>query len=147
VTARLARAIATAGGLGYAPVAPGTVASLPPALAVWWLAPSELALLSAATLVTLVGIWASDREARRLGQKDPRCIVIDEVAGMLVACCWNPRGWPWVLALFLLFRVFDVWKPLGINQLQALPGGLGVVVDDVLAGVYASLLGQVRHLL
>jgi phosphatidylglycerophosphatase A len=147
VTARLARVIATAGGLGYAPVAPGTIASLPPALVVWWLAPGDLALLSAAALVTLVGIWASDREARRVGEKDPRCIVIDEVAGMLVACCGNPRGWAWVLGLFLLFRIFDVWKPLGINQLQALPGGLGVVLDDVLAGVYASLLGQVRHLL
>lgn len=144
--AQLARWIATAGGLGYAPLAPGTVASLPVALVVWWLAPGDVALLSAAAAVTLAGIWAAGREEARLGRPDPGCIVVDEVAGMLVACCGHPRTWSWVLGLFLLFRIFDIWKPLGIHQLQALPGGFGVMVDDLLAGVYASLLGHVRHL-
>ncbi len=78
--------------------------------------------------------------------KDPTAIVIDEVAGMLIACYGNPRTLPWVLGLFLAFRVFDVVKPLGINKLQDLPGGLGVVADDLLAGIYVSLLGQLRHL-
>ena len=68
------------------------------------------------------------------------------VAGMLLACCGNPRTWPWIVGLFLAFRVFDVLKPLGINKLQDLPGGVGVVADDLLAGLYASLLGQLRHL-
>ena len=66
---------------------------------------------------------------------------------MLIACVGNPRTLPWVLGLFLAFRVFDVGKPLGINQLQSLPGGFGIVADDLLAGVYVSLLGQLRHLL
>jgi len=142
----LARWIATVGGLGYAPVAPGTVASLPVALLVWWLQPSDLALLAVTVAVSVVGIWAAGREEARVGTKDPNSIVIDEVAGMLIACAGNPRTLPWVLGLCLAFRVFDVLKPLGIDRLQDLPGGYGVVVDDLLAGVYVSLLGQLRHL-
>ena len=142
----MARWIATAGGLGYAPFAPGTVTSLPIALAVWWLRPGDAALLVATAVVAVVGIWAAGREEHRAGEKDPRAIVIDEVAGMLIACCGHPRTLPWVLALFLAFRVFDVLKPLGINKLQELPGGVGVVADDLLAGIYVSLLAQVRHL-
>jgi phosphatidylglycerophosphatase A len=142
---QLARWIATAGGLGYVPFAPGTVTSLPIALAVWWLQPGDTALLGATAVVSVVGVWAAGREEERAGVKDPRAIVIDEVAGMLIACCGHPRTLPWVLGLFLAFRVFDVLKPFGIDRLQALPGGLGVVADDLLAGVYANLLGQLRH--
>jgi phosphatidylglycerophosphatase A len=146
VGSQLARWIAIAGGLGYVPIAPGTVASLVTALAVWWLRPTDTALLVATAVVAAIGIWAAGREEERLGTKDPRAIVIDEVAGMLLACCGHPRTLPWVLGLFLLFRIFDVLKPLGVDRLQALPGGLGVVADDLLAGLYASLLGQLRHL-
>lgn len=146
IGARLARWIATAGGLGYAPFAPGTVTCVPVVLAVWWLQPSDLILLAATAVVSAAGIWAAGAEERRLGAKDPRAIVVDEVAGMLIACCGNPRTLPWLLGLFLAFRVFDVMKPFGIDRLQNLPGGLGVVVDDLLAGIYASLLGQLRHL-
>jgi phosphatidylglycerophosphatase A len=143
---QLARWIATTGGLGYSPFAPGTVTSLPIALAVWWLRPGDAALLVATAAVTVAGIWAAGREEARIGTKDPPVIVIDEVAGMLIACYGHPRTLPWVLGLFLAFRVFDVWKPLGIHRLQALPGGFGVVVDDLLAGIYVNLLGQLRHL-
>ena len=142
---QLARWIATAGGLGYAPFAPGTVTSLLVALAVWWLAPGDTALLGATGVASVVGVWAAGREEERVGTKDPRTIVIDEVAGMLIACYGHPRTLPWVLGLFLAFRVFDVLKPFGIYRLQALPGGYGVVVDDLLAGVYVSLLGQLRR--
>jgi phosphatidylglycerophosphatase A len=142
----LARWIATAGGLGYAPLAPGTVACLPVAFAVWWFRPSDPALLVATAVVALVGVWAAGREERRVGAKDPRAIVVDEVAGMLIACCGHPRTLPWVLGLFLAFRVFDVLKPFGINKVQDLPSGVGVVADDLVAGIYVSLLGQLRHL-
>jgi phosphatidylglycerophosphatase A len=143
---QLARWIATAGGLGYAPVAPGTVTSLPVALAVWWLAPGDVALLGTTAAVAAIGIWAAGREEARVGGKDPGAIVIDEVAGMLLACCGHPRTLLWGLGLFLAFRVFDIMKPLGIDRLQALSGGLGVVADDLLAGLYVNLLGQLRHL-
>jgi phosphatidylglycerophosphatase A len=112
---------------------------------VWWLAPGDLALLAGVGAVALVGAWAAGREEQRVGEKDPGAIVVDEVAGMLLACSGLPRGLVWVLAAFLAFRVLDVWKPLGIRRLQALPGGVGVVVDDLVAGAYVSLLGQLRH--
>jgi phosphatidylglycerophosphatase A len=143
--AQLARWIATAGGLGYAPAAPGTVASVPVALAVWWLQPGDAMLLAAVAVVAVIGTWAAGREEARLGVKDPRAIVIDEVAGMLLACAGHPRTLAWTLGMFVAFRVFDVVKPFGIDRLQALSGGVGVVADDLLAGAYASLLGHLRH--
>jgi phosphatidylglycerophosphatase A len=140
-----ARLLATAGGLGYAPIAPGTVASLPVALLIWLAAPGDVWLGAAALVVTGLGIWASHVEARRVEVKDPSSVVVDEVAGMLVALVAQPRSLRWVLVLFVLFRVMDVWKPFPIRQLQALPGGLGIVVDDLLAGVYASALGSLAR--
>jgi phosphatidylglycerophosphatase A len=113
---------------------------------VWWFQPTDLTLLGLAAIVTIVGTWAAGREEKRMGAKDPRAIVIDEVAGMLISCVACPRSLVWVLGLFLAFRVFDVVKPLGVNKLQELPGGLGIMADDVLAGIYVSLLGQLRHL-
>ena len=100
----------------------------------WWFQPTDLTLIGLAVIVTIVGTWAAWREEERMGAKDPRAIVIDEVAGMLISCVACPRTWVWVLGLFLAFRVFDVVKPLGI------------MADDVLAGIYVSLLGQLRHL-
>lgn len=138
--AAIARWVATAGGLGYTPVAPGTVACLPPALLVWALAPSPAVLLLVAGGVAGVGVWAAGREEARVGEHDPRSIVVDEVAGMLVALVGAPPGWPWVVALFFLFRIMDVWKPPPIDHLQRLPGGFGIVTDDLLAGVYAAAL-------
>lgn len=137
---RVARWIATCGGLGYAPI-PGTVTSLPVAVLVWAVAPSGASLLAAIAVVTVVGIWAAGREEARVGEKDPRSVVIDEVAGMLVTMLGHLAGGAGrVVVLFLLFRVMDVWKPFPIRRLQDLPGGVGVVTDDLLAGVYAGLL-------
>ena len=141
----LARVIATAGGLGYAPVAPGTVASLPVALLVWALVPREAALLAVTVAVSALGIWAAGREEARVGVRDPSSVVVDEAAGMLVALIAAPPGLVWALALFFLFRVFDVFKPYPIHRLQDLPGGWGVVADDLLAGVYANLVGRLAY--
>lgn len=124
-------------------MAPGTVASLPVALLVWGLRPADPGLLGAAVLVTVVGIWAAGREEARVGRRDPGSIVVDEAAGMLISLLGHPRSLGWVLGLFLLFRVMDVWKPFPIRRLQDLPGGWGIVTDDLLAGVYANLLGRV----
>lgn len=139
----IARWIATCGGLGYAPVVPGTVASLPVALLAWLLAPSGPWLVVAVLLVSAAGIWAAGREEARLGVHDPGWIVVDEAAGMLVALIGHPPSLLWVAALFVLFRVMDVWKPFPIHRLQSLPGGWGVVCDDLLAGLYANLLLQI----
>jgi len=98
----------------------------------------------AAAVVTLIGIPAATRAARASGSKDPQFIVIDEVAGQLVALIGVPLGWKTFLAGFILFRVFDIWKPFPIRQLERLPEGTGIVVDDLGAGLYAL---AIMHLL
>jgi phosphatidylglycerophosphatase A len=103
-------------------------------LAVGW----YLAVVAA---LTLIGVWACDRTARDLQTDDPGAIVWDEVAGYLVTMTAAPSGWVWVLAGFALFRLFDIWKPFPIAWLDArVPGGFGVMLDDVLAAGYSILL-------
>jgi phosphatidylglycerophosphatase A len=132
--------IATVGGVGHAPFAPGTVASAVTVLALGVLTPSRLALLVAVLAVILVGTWAAQEAEHALGGKDPGAIVIDEVAGMAVSVLAVPLT-PAVLAVaFVLFRVFDIVKPYPANALQRLPGGVGVMIDDLVAGLYALLL-------
>jgi phosphatidylglycerophosphatase A len=97
-----------------------------------------------AALVVLVGIPAATRVARGSGVKDPQFVVIDEVAGQLIALIGVPFGWKTFLASFILFRGFDILKPPPVRQLEALPEGTGIVVDDVAAGLYAF---AVMHLL
>ena len=89
----------------------------------------------------LIGIWASGRTAAIFGRKDPSQAVVDEVMGQLITLCFVPFGvgWPFILAGFLLFRAFDIWKPYPISYLEILPGGLGICGDDIVAGVYAGI--------
>ena len=127
-------------------MAPGSAASLPVALLVWGIAPATPVLVTAILVATVLGIWAAGREEAYLGRLDPGCLVVDEVAGMLVALVGLPVHLGWVLAAFFLFRVFDIWKPYPIDHLQRLPGGFGVVADDLLAGLYANLGLQLLRL-
>ena len=100
----------------------------------------------------VVGVWAASRVERILGAKDPGVIVVDEVAGMLVSVLAVPRTPIVLIAAFLLFRIFDVWKPFPARQSQLVGGGVGVMLDDLIAGAYAlavlvaarALLGAVR---
>lgn len=101
-------------------------------------------VLALALTITLIGIPAATRVAHSSKIKDPQFVVIDEVAGQLVALIAVPLAWKTFLAGFILFRVFDILKPPPVRQLEALPAGLGIVLDDVAAGLYA--LG-VMHLL
>ena len=137
---RLALLIATVGGVGHAPFAPGTVASALTALALVFLSPSRPALIVLIVAVTGVGIWAAQDAERLLGGKDPGVIVIDEVAGMALSVAALPLTPAVLLAGFVLVRVFDVVKPYPANALQRLPGGVGVMIDDLVAGLYALLL-------
>jgi phosphatidylglycerophosphatase A len=139
-TTRLALAIATVGGIGWAPVAPGTVASAVTIVALWLLALSRAQLIVAFVVVTLVGIWAAEHAERALGTKDPGAIVIDEVAGMTLSVLVVPLTVPVAVLAFLLFRVFDIVKPAPARQSQVLPGGAGVMVDDLIAGLYALII-------
>jgi phosphatidylglycerophosphatase A len=186
--------VATAGGLGYFPRAPGTLGSLAglllallPSWIFFGLAAATVAathgasifltassayfdpFLAAQIVLTLfiaaLGVWASDRVSHRFREKDPQYVVIDEVSGqhltLLLGCgipvwwrvaesYWNttPLGlvtlraalnWKYLLLGFILFRVFDIWKPFPARQAESLPGGWGIMADDWIAGIYAAI--------
>ena len=186
--------VATAGGLGYFPKAPGTWGSLVglllALLPTWiffgltaaitsathgfsvfldasaWYSDPFLWTQIALTLFTAgLGVWASDRVAKRFREKDPQYVVIDEVSGqhltLLLGCgipiwwkatqpIWNTMSlglitlhsalnWKYLLLGFILFRVFDIWKPFPTRQAESLPGGWGIMADDWIAGIYAAI--------
>ncbi len=91
-------------------------------------------------VVTVLGIWAGSRVERVLGKKDPALIVIDEVAGMLLSVLFLPPSVPVLATAFVLFRLFDIWKPYPAQESQALTGGMGVMIDDLVAGLYTLIL-------
>jgi len=99
-------------------------------------------LLLVVAAVTFAGVWAATRIEKLLGRKDPGVVVADEVAGQLIAFLFVPinAGWWAIIAGFALFRLFDIWKPYPIRRLEALESGLGVMADDVLAGIYAAIV-------
>lgn len=101
----------------------------------------HVALLVLLLLFTLLGIWAAGRCTELFGNLDPSHAVVDEVIGQLLVFLFVPFGigWPLILVGFLLFRLFDIWKPYPIDYLQNLPGGIGVCADDFLAGIYAGI--------
>ena len=132
--------LASVFGAGYAPVASGTVGSFVTVVAIWLLPLTPLRIAVAVVVVTLIGIWAGSRVERVLGKKDPGVIVIDEVAGMLLSVILLPRTIPVLITAFLLFRLFDIWKPFPARESQALTGGVGVMVDDLIAGFYTLIL-------
>ncbi len=135
---RLVKFIATGLGVGYVPVAPGTAGSLL-GVGYWWLltrgSPWTYWLVFVALLV--FAVWCAGEAAEALRKPDPSCVVIDEIVVMPLALAGIGTAW-WKIALaFGLFRLFDVWKPPPVRQAQDLSGGLGIVLDDVLAAIYA----------
>jgi phosphatidylglycerophosphatase A len=141
---RLALAVATFFGCGYFPKGPGTAGSLA-ALAVfgfgYGVGLPRTALLSLLLLLIPVGVWAATETARAVGAKDPGIVVIDEVLGQWLtlfgAPVWN---WKTFTGAFLLFRLFDIWKPQPVRLAETLPSGIGIVADDLTAGIYAALI-------
>jgi phosphatidylglycerophosphatase A len=156
-------------GVGYFPIAPGTLGSLVGVgvfLSTWeWIydlleaialqrrlsplyisAPLFTSMLLLIVLVTMTGIWAASRAEKLLQKKDPSAVVIDEVAGQMIALLsvqfWLPTWWS-ILSAFILFRAFDIWKPYPIRRLEALESGLGIMADDVVAGAYALIVNSV----
>ena len=148
-------------GVGYLPLAPGTWGSL---LAVGFyallasafgsfrytpsMAPPEFKIAAIHALILIVfllfillGIWSAGRSTELLGNSDPSEAVVDEVIGQLIVFLFIPFTSSWLLigAGFILFRLFDIWKPYPIDYLQGLPAGIGVCADDILAGVYAGI--------
>ncbi len=125
--------------LGYAPVASGTFGSLPAIIVAWWSRKSSLYGLLLAVVLFVLGVAASDRVAKSLGREDPSEITVDEFVGMLIAFLWRPMTPLSVIVIFVLYRLFDIFKPFPARQCESLPGGLGIMADDVVAGIYANL--------
>jgi phosphatidylglycerophosphatase A len=136
---RVALAVATCGGVGYVPFAPGTFGSLI-GLLLWYLLPDSAPLqLVAIAIVFGVGCWSGSVAERHFGSIDPSPVVLDEVMGMWITLLLNPVGWQGAIIAFLLFRLVDVIKPYPANRLERLHGGVGVMADDGMAAVYANL--------
>jgi phosphatidylglycerophosphatase A len=146
---RWATLSATLFGTGYLRPGPGTWAS--GVTVVLWGAlahsiPSNQRMplvIALVVLVIIIGIAAATQVCRASGRKDPQFVVIDEVAGQLIALIAVPLAWQTFLTGFILFRVFDIMKPPPVRQLESLPEGTGIVLDDVAAGVYALLVMQI----
>ncbi len=135
---RALRLLATCAGVGHLPLAPGTAGSLLGAAIAFPLLDVPWPVFLGLTLVLAgVGVFAATRVAEALGQPDPPMVVIDEVVGMWFAALLLPARLTDLAAVFLLFRAFDVVKPLFIPRLERLPGGWGIVADDVAAGLLA----------
>jgi phosphatidylglycerophosphatase A len=144
--------LATFFGVGHLQPGSGTWAAAI-TLGLWWAAartmPSGWLIpvsVLAAAVVTLIGIAPSTVVARESGDQDPGFVVIDEVAGQMIAMIAVPLNWKYLLASFILFRSFDIVKPFPLRRLERLPAGTGIMMDDVGAGVYALVLLQAwRH--
>ena len=158
---RFALFIATAAGLGYLPLAPGTWGSLagvliysltqivfPPTFLPGLRKSFEVAFWSAAWSaipiavgIAAVGVWSAQRVAQYSGEGDPQFVVIDEVSGQHLAYGLALAGlnWKYLLLGFILFRAFDIWKPFPARQAESLPGGWGIMADDWIAGIYAAI--------
>ena len=144
----LAWLVATLFGVGRLPLAPGTWGSAATVL-LWWLVSHWIggswqlgAAIGLVVLATGVGIPAATRVERQTGRKDPQFVVIDEVVGQLIALIAVPVFWKSLLSSFILFRVFDTLKPPPVRQLEKLPEGIGIVMDDIGAGLYALAIMQ-----
>jgi phosphatidylglycerophosphatase A len=135
--------IATIGFLGYAPFAPGTFGSLF-ALILFLL--TDLPIYAHIALIlsgTIVGAYASTVAEKALNEKDSKKIIIDEFIGFYVSVLYLPKSWEFAVAAFLLFRFFDILKPLFIAKLEkTLSNGLGIMADDILAGIYTNIVLQ-----
>jgi phosphatidylglycerophosphatase A len=160
---RFALFIATACGVGYIPVAPGTWGSLVGVILYCATAPLiirnaedirvslgvtsfgvihvSLIAVAICILLAIVGVWASNRVEKFSPTKDPQYVVIDEVSGQFLTylLALAPLNWKYLLVGFILFRVFDIWKPFPARQAESLPGGWGIMADDWIAGIYAAM--------
>jgi phosphatidylglycerophosphatase A len=153
---RVSLAIATVCGIGYIPLAPGTWGSLVGVILYYLLStrvgmdvhgsfraihPRLLSAWLFTVAIALMGVWAADRTARFLRTEDPQCVVVDEVSGQLLTyvAALAPANWKYLLLGLILFRAFDIWKPFPARQAESLPGGLGIMADDWMAGIYAAL--------
>ena len=135
----IVRLIATGFYTGYAPIAPGTVGSLL-GLFLYWAIPGSNSIYSLTAIAVLffIGVWAASRIEKETKIEDNQIIVIDEIVGMLVTVALFEKHLIWLIVGFFLFRLFDIVKPFPANASEKLPHGWGVMIDDVVAGIYSA---------
>ncbi len=139
--------IATVGFVGYLPVAPGTWGSLAALIFIAVFKFSAPVYVLVTVFVIAVGTVSAHEVEKPLGRKDPGLIVIDEFAGYLVSMMFLPQSAGYFFSAFILFRIFDILKPPPLKKLQELQGGMGVMLDDIAAGIYTNLILQLWRLL
>jgi phosphatidylglycerophosphatase A len=141
---RLAVLLATSGGAGYAPIAPGTAGSAV-GVVIYLLTCKLSAVVQIAlvAVVSIVGVWAAEEGARHFQREDPGQVVIDEVAGQLLTLLLTGVGWIGAIVGFFIFRVLDVIKPFPARRLEHLHGGLGIMADDLMVALYGNILVRV----
>jgi len=128
---------------GYFPVAPGTAASLAGGLIALFLHKHPVIYIFLFTAITYTGFLVSGKMEKLEGKKDPGCVVIDEVSGIMISFFLLPITWPVVITTFFLFRALDMFKTYPANKLEALGGAEGIMLDDILAGVYTNIIMQI----
>lgn len=143
VGSRLAQIIATFFYIGYVPIIPGTFGSLATFVPYFFLSYLTWPFyLAGIILVVAMGIWAAGNMEKTTKIIDPSFVVVDEVAGQLITLFLVPFSWPAMIAGFIIFRILDIIKPFPAGRAEKLPGGWGIMLDDVLVGVYGNLVLQ-----
>jgi phosphatidylglycerophosphatase A len=141
---RVALFIATTGGAGFSPFAPGTAGSAVGAVAFWftrqWPLLWQIALI---VVISAVGTWAAGVAARHFGREDPGQVVVDEVAGQMLTLVATGAGAAGTVLGFFVFRALDIVKPWPANRFEQFPGGIGIMADDLMAGVYGNIVLQI----
>lgn len=145
---RLAAFVASVAYLGYSPFAPGTVGTLGALAVYWWLLPDDpLVIIAVAAAAAAAGVWAGGVAEKIWDRKDPGRACVDEFAAYFVAVAFLPKTLAYAVFAFVLFRAFDVFKPFPAGRAQRLPGGWGIMADDVVAALYANLTLQAARAL
>ncbi|MCB2426609.1 phosphatidylglycerophosphatase A family protein [Methylophaga pinxianii] len=134
-------------GAGLSPKAPGTIGTIVALPIYWLLRDLDLIRYLLITVIAFIaGVWICQQAVNWLKQDDPSSVVWDEIVGYLVTMIAAPAGWQWMLLGFVLFRVFDIWKPWPVSLAdRKLHGGFGIMVDDVIAGIFAAAALQFCH--
>jgi len=128
--------------IGYMPFAPGTFGSLAGLFIFWLIKGDAFFCILAAAVLTIIGFLVSGRAEKIINRKDPSVIVIDEVSGILISLIFIPYDLKLVVLAFLLFRILDTLKPYPAGKLQNLKGSLGIMIDDIIAGIYTNIILQ-----
>jgi phosphatidylglycerophosphatase A len=140
---RVARFCATFFHIGDLPLAPGSAASAVALVLAFLVHPWPILYIALGVLVTIVGFMTAGQVETLIGKKDPGCIVIDEVAGIMISFLFLPMTWPVMLTGFFLFRAFDMFKIYPANKFEAMGGAHGIMLDDIMAGVYTNIVLQI----